>query len=60
MVLLPGKLANTVREEAVRTLIRAMNGDPTLVEEIVERIKNSENLKNLEDFINWFFKDYYK
>lgn len=51
LVTLPGKLANTVREEAVRTLIRAMNGDPTLVEEIVERIKNPEDLKNLEDFI---------
>lgn len=51
LVLLPGKLANTVREEAVRTLIRAMNGDPTLVEEIVARIRNPQDLKDLEESI---------
>lgn len=51
LVTLPGKLANTVREEAVRTLIRAMNGDPTLVEEIVARIRNPQDLKDLEELI---------
>ena len=51
LVLLPGKLANTIREEAVRTLIRAMNGDPTLVEEIIARIKDPQDLRDLEESI---------
>ncbi len=51
VTLLPGKLAAAVREEAIRTLIRAMNGDPTLVEEIVSRIKNPQDLKDLEESI---------
>lgn len=51
LVLLPGKLAAAIREEAVRTLIRVMNGDPTLVEEIVARIKDPQDLKDLEESI---------
>ena len=42
LVVLPGKLAAHVREEAVRTLIRSMNGDLTLVDEILERVKESQ------------------
>lgn len=48
VTLLPGKLAAQVRSEAVRTLIRAMNGDPTLAEEIIERISNPDDLKRIE------------
>lgn len=42
LVVLPGRLAARVREEAVRTLIRAMDGDLTLVDEILERVKGSQ------------------
>jgi hypothetical protein len=42
LVVLPGRLAARVREEAVRTLIRAMNGDLTLVDEILERVKSQQ------------------
>lgn len=41
LVVLPGRLAARVREEAVRTLIRAMNGDLSLVDEILARVKQS-------------------
>lgn len=51
LVLLPGKLAAAVREEAVRTLIGAMQGDPTLVEEIISRIKNPEDLKDIQKHV---------
>lgn len=49
LVLLRGKLAAKVREEAVRTLIRLMKGDPTLVEEILGRIHNPQDLQDLEE-----------
>lgn len=49
LTVLPGRVAATIREKAVRTLIRAMNGDPTLVEEILDRIQDPQDLKNLED-----------
>ena len=42
LVVLPGRLAAHVRGEAVRTLIRAMDGDLTLVDEILERVKGSQ------------------
>jgi hypothetical protein len=51
VVLLPGKVAAAVREKAVRTLIRAMKGDPTLIEEILDRIQNPEDLWNIEENI---------
>jgi hypothetical protein len=51
VVLLPGKVAAAVREKAVRTLIRAMKGDLTLVEEILDRIQNPEDLWNIEESI---------
>ena len=47
LVILPGKVAAKVREQAVSTLIRAMNGDPTLVDEIMSRM-NPENLREVE------------
>lgn len=47
LVLLPGKVAAKVREQAVSTLIRAMNGDPTLVDEIMSRM-NPEDLREVE------------
>lgn len=43
LVILPGRLAARVREEAVRTLIRAMDGDLALVDEILERVKSSQS-----------------
>ena len=46
---LPGRIAGTVREKAVSTLIRAMNGDPTLVEEIMDRISNPNDLRSIEE-----------
>ena len=48
LVTLPGRLANTVREESVRTLVRVMKGDPSLIEEILQRIYESETLADLE------------
>lgn len=51
LVVLPGKLAAKVREDAVRSLIRVMKGDPTLVEEILTRIHNPQDLRNLEESI---------
>ena len=51
LVILPGRFANTVREQAVTTLIRAMNGDSTLVEEILARIKDPQILKDLEESV---------
>lgn len=51
LVLLPGRVAASIREKAVRTLIRAMNGDPTLVEEILDRIQDPQDLKQLENSI---------
>ena len=49
LTLLPGRVAATVREKAVSTLIRAMNGDPTLVEEIMDRISNPDDLRSIEE-----------
>lgn len=51
LVLLPGKLAASVREKAVRTLIRAMKGDLTLVEEILDRIQNPVDLRDIAENI---------
>jgi KilA-N domain len=51
LVLLPGKVAATVREKAVDTLVRAMNGDPSLAQEIIERIHDPRELASLENFI---------
>jgi hypothetical protein len=41
LVLLPGSVAANFRAEAVRTLIRVMNGDPSLADEILARMKAS-------------------
>jgi len=49
LTILPGRLSATVREESVRTLIRAMNGDASLVEEILNRINNPEDLEAIEN-----------
>lgn len=49
LTVLPGRLAAAVRTEAVRTLVRAMNGDVSLVEEILSRINNPEDLENIEN-----------
>ena len=46
---LPGRIAAKVREQAVSTLIRAMNGDLTLVEEIMDRISSPEDLRAIEE-----------
>lgn len=48
LVTLPGQMAAMIREKAVRTLVRAMQGDLTLVEEILDRIHGSEELFDLE------------
>lgn len=48
LVLLPGELSGKLRREAVATLVRAMNGDVTLVEEILQRINNLEDLQRVE------------
>lgn len=48
LVTLPGRLAAQVREKAVRTLVRAMKGDPTLVDEILARITDPATLQDLE------------
>jgi hypothetical protein len=51
LVTLPGRIAAQVREKAVRTLIRALKGDPTLVDEILSRIQNPQDLVDLEGMI---------
>lgn len=51
LVLLPGRVAAMVRERAVRTLVRAMRGDLTLVEEILDRIQDSSGLVDLEKLV---------
>lgn len=51
LVLLPGKVASMVRERAVKTLVRAMRGDITLVEEILDRIQDSNGLVDLEAMV---------
>jgi hypothetical protein len=51
LVVLPGQIAARIRSEAVQTLIRAMKGDPTLVEEILDRIQNPEDLWDIEENI---------
>lgn len=51
LVTLPGKIAAAVREQAVGTLIRAMQGDPSLAQEIIERIHRPHDLAGLEGFI---------
>jgi len=51
LVLLPGKIAAMVREKAVKTLIRVMRGDITLVEEILDRIQDQKGLVDLEAMI---------
>jgi hypothetical protein len=51
LVLLPGKVAAMVREKAVRTLVRAMRGDLTLVEEILDRIQDPKGLVDLEAMV---------
>jgi hypothetical protein len=51
LVTLPGKIAAAVREQAVSTLIRAMQGDPSLAQEIIERIHRPHDLVGLEGFI---------
>ena len=51
LVTLPGRLAAQVREEAVRCLVRVMEGDVTLVEEIISRVSNPQDLENLEEAV---------
>jgi hypothetical protein len=51
LVTLPGKIAAAVREQAVGTLIRAMQGDPSLAQEIIERIHHPHDLESLEGFM---------
>lgn len=51
LVLLPGKVASMVRERAVKTLVRAMRGDITLVEEILDRIQDPKDLVDLEAMV---------
>jgi hypothetical protein len=51
LVLLPGRVAAQVREKAVKTLVRAMQGDLSLVEEILDRIHSSQDLINLENIV---------
>lgn len=51
LVTLPGRLAAQVREKAVRTLVRYMKGDPTLVDEILARITDPATLQDLETTI---------
>ncbi|NES66041.1 MAG: KilA-N domain-containing protein [Okeania sp. SIO2D1] len=51
LVLLPGRIAASVRESAIRTLIRYMNGDPTLVDEILDRITHPQIIRDIENMI---------
>ena len=51
LVILPGKVAAMVRERAVKTLVRAMRGDITLVEEILDRIQDPKGLIDLEAMV---------
>lgn len=52
LVTLPGKIAAAVREQAVGTLVRAMQGDPSLAQEIIERIHRPHDLaKDLCDVL---------
>jgi KilA-N domain len=51
LIVLPGRIASAVREKAVRTLVRAMRGDITLVEEILDRIQGSKSLIDLEAMV---------
>ena len=46
---LPGRVAATAREKAVSTLLKTMNGDPTLVEETMTRISNPDDLRSIEE-----------
>lgn len=51
LVTLPGPIAATVRAKSIDIMVRAMKGDLSLVEEILERIQNHQKLKNLESII---------
>ena len=51
LVTLPGRLAAQVREEAVRCLIRVMESDVTLAEEIISRVSNPQDLESLEEAV---------
>jgi hypothetical protein len=52
LVILPGRLPSRIRKEAVQTLIRRMNGDLSLVDEILERARASyETTPTTEDAI---------
>ena len=51
LMTLPGRVAADVREKAVRTLIRAMNGDPSLVDEIISRMKDPQDLREVEESV---------
>jgi hypothetical protein len=51
LIVLPGRIASAVREKAVRTLVRAMRGDITLIEEILDRIQDQKGLVDLEAMI---------
>lgn len=60
LVVLPGRLAARVREEAVRTLIRAMNGDLTLVDEILDRVRFSPQpptVKTADDDLGYLYSE---
>lgn len=49
---LPGSIASMIREKAVSVLIRAMNGDPTLIDEILDRVTDKTQLFDLQEAIN--------
>ena len=51
LITLPGRIAAEVREKAVRTLIRVMNGDPSLVDEIISRMKDPQDLREVEESV---------
>ena len=59
LVTLPGPIAATVRAKSIDTMIRAMKGDLSLVEEILERIQNPQKLKDLENMIRSRRIEYY-
>lgn len=51
LIILPGENATTVRTKAVKTLVRAMRGDLTVIEEILDRIQDRRGLIDLEAMI---------
>jgi hypothetical protein len=48
MALLPGRMGDHVRQELIDTYLRWIDGDPTLAEEVIDRIDNPVDLRRIE------------